>query len=118
MVVPAPIKLLFVCSRARQRSATAEEIFAGVPGFAVMAAGTASDADVPVDADAIDWADVIFAMEPVHRDRLQRQFGSRLRDKRLIVLGIADHFGFMDRRLAALLRRRVGTHFPELDVDR
>ena len=39
-----------------------------------------------VDADSIDWADVIFVMERSHRTRLNRRFRDRLRSKCVICL--------------------------------
>ena len=114
VAVPEPLRLLFVCSRARRRSATAEALFATVPDVEAMAAGTASDADVPIDADAVAWADVILAMENVHRERLNRRFGPLLRSKRLIVLGIADRYDFMDDELVRLLRDRVARSLPDV----
>ena len=33
-------KLLFICSRNRMRSLTAEKIFSGIPGYKVRSAGT------------------------------------------------------------------------------
>ena len=37
-------KLLFICSRNRKRSLTAEQIFSGIPGYQVRSAGTQPDA--------------------------------------------------------------------------
>ena len=111
-MTPPATRLLFVCSRARRRSATAEAIFGDVPGFEALAAGTAPDADVPLDADLIAWADVIFPMEAAHRARLTRRFGRHLRGKRVVVLGIADDHEAMDPALVRLLRARVGRSLP------
>ena len=108
-----PLRLLFVCSRARRRSATAEMIFGDVPGLEAMAAGTAPDADVPLDAATIEWADHVLVMEDVHRARLNRQFPEQLRGKRVTVLGIADRYACMDPALIRLLRERVGRLVPE-----
>lgn len=63
-----------------------------------------------VSDDLIEWADIIFAMEGVHRRRLTRRFGSRLRAKRVIVLGIPDEFGYMDLRLVEVLKEKVFRH--------
>ena len=46
----------------------------------------APDAEEGVDADHIDWADVIFVMERSHRAKLNRRFRDRLRGKRIICL--------------------------------
>ena len=104
------MNILFVCSRNRRRSPTAEQVYAGRPGLFVMSAGTAPDAEVVVSADLVEWADVIFAMEPVHRTRLNRDFSALLKNKRVVVLGIRDRYPFMDSRLVTLLESKVGPH--------
>jgi len=60
-------RVLFVCGRNRSRSPTAESIFADYPGVETASAGTSPDADTPMSSDLIEWADIIFVMEPVHR---------------------------------------------------
>ncbi len=82
------VKLLFVCSRNRLRSPTAEAIFAGDEGIEVASAGTSIDADTPISSDLIDWSDIIFVMERVHQRRLLQRFGPILKAKRVLVLGI------------------------------
>jgi predicted protein tyrosine phosphatase len=106
------LKVLFVCTQNRLRSPTAEAVFSVDPNLEVMSAGTNADADSPVSADLIEWADVIFVMENVHRDKLNRQFGSLLRAKRIVVLGIPDRYRYMDPELIELLRERVPRHLP------
>lgn len=106
------LKVLFVCSQNHLRSPTAEAVFSGQPGLEVMSAGTSSDAENPICADLIDWADLIFVMEQVHRKRLNQQFRSRLRAKKIIVLGVPDKFNYMDPALVAILREKVPKHLP------
>ncbi|AFL89228.1 putative protein tyrosine phosphatase [Terriglobus roseus DSM 18391] len=106
------MNLLFVCSRNRLRSPTAEAVFSMLDGYEVLSAGTGSDSEQEVSTDLVDWADVIFAMEGVHRRRLNQRFGARLRAKRLIVLGIRDEYSYMDPRLVELLKERVLPHLP------
>jgi len=106
------LKVLFVCTQNRLRSPTAEAVFSTQPGLEVMSAGTSSDAENPIDAELIEWADVIFVMENVHRKKLNLQFGSLLRDKRIVVLGIPDRYRYMDPELIEILRERVPTHLP------
>jgi predicted protein tyrosine phosphatase len=101
------LKLLFVCSRNRLRSPTAEAVFATCAGFETLSAGTSPDAETPVSGDLIEWADVIFAMESVHRRRLKQRFPPLLRNKKVVVLGIPDEYGYMDPTLVALLKSKV-----------
>jgi predicted protein tyrosine phosphatase len=106
------MKVLFVCSRNRLRSPTAEAIFADYEGVEVSSAGTSLDAETPISGDLIEWADIIFVMETVHRKRLNQKFGSLLRSKRIIVLGIPDNYEFMDPELIQLLKRVVPSYLP------
>jgi len=65
-----PEKLLFVCSRNRFRSLTAEALLSGVPGYEVRSAGTQPDARIVVTAGHIGWADTIFVMEKSHLEKM------------------------------------------------
>jgi predicted protein tyrosine phosphatase len=104
------MKVLFVCSRNRLRSPTAEAVFSSYHGIEALSAGTNPDAEISVSADLIDWADVIFAMEGVHRRRLRRRFASVLRDKQIVVLEIPDQYDYMNDVLVDLLKQRVTPH--------
>ncbi len=108
------MRVLFVCSRNRMRSPTAEAVFAAHEGLETLSAGTEPDAPTPVDADLIEWADIIFAMENRHRDKLRQRFGKQLEQKRLIVLGIRDDYDYMQPELVEILKRKVPQHLPGL----
>ncbi len=102
--------LLFVCSRNKLRSPTAEVIFRGRPGIETDSAGLSPDAEVPLSPDQIAWADLILVMEKVHRARLKRKFGKHLAGKRVVVLDIPDKFPFMDDDLVRLLEARCAPY--------
>ena len=104
------MRVLFVCSRNRLRSPTAEQVFAGEEGLETASAGLNRDADVPLTRDLLQWADIVFVMESAHRERLLRRFRSEMRGTRLICLDIPDRYAFMDPDLIRLLRDRVGPH--------
>ena len=53
------IKLLFVCSKNKWRSPTAEKIFHGFNGYDVRSAGTEQGARVKVTIGHIRWADIV-----------------------------------------------------------
>jgi predicted protein tyrosine phosphatase len=106
------MNVLFVCSRNRLRSPTAEVVFSTYEGIEVLSAGTSADAENPISADLIEWADLIFPMESIHRKRLNEKFGSLLRTKRVIVLGIPDNYKYMDDELIEILRGKVHRHLP------
>ena len=61
------MKLLFVCTANIDRSPTGEDIYKNQPGFEVKSAGTETGyAAIPISKVLIEWADVIFCMEPHH----------------------------------------------------
>jgi predicted protein tyrosine phosphatase len=110
-------RLLFVCGRNRWRSPTAEAVFARIEGIETQSAGVSKDADTPISAEAIEWADIIFVMEPNHKAKLAKSFGPLLRSKRVNVLGIPDSYRFMQPDLIALLEERV-SRFIDLGSNR
>ena len=101
------MRLLFICSANKLRSPTAEAVFSHYEGIEAASAGIHTDAETPVSADLVEWADVVVAMEPVHKNFLQERFGYLLRRKRLAVLGIPDRYEYMDPELVQLLKEKV-----------
>ena len=108
------IKLLFICSRNKWRSLTAEKIFNGVNEYDVRSAGTEANARIRVTDGQIGWADIIFVMEKKHSRRLKDKFGDLLNGKKIICLDILDEYQFMDEELIELLKCRV-SEFIEID---
>ncbi len=104
------MNLLFLCSRNKLRSPTAEAIFAGRPGVEVDSAGLSPDAEVPLEAEQVEWADLILVMEKAHRRRLNRNFGKFLAGKKVVVLDIPDDYDCMDPELVALLEARCARY--------
>lgn len=106
------MKLLFICSRNKFRSLTAERIFSGMAGYQVRSAGTQPEARVVVNAGHIGWADIIFLMEKSHLNRLRLKFPEELADKTTVVLHIPDDYTFMQPELVDELIAKVSTHIP------
>ena len=104
------MKLLFVCSRNRLRSPTAEAVLSVYDGVEALSAGTNPDAENPVSSDPIEWADIVFAMEAVHRRRLQKRFWPQLRAKRIVIMNIPDHYKYMEPELVRILKEKVVPH--------
>ncbi|MFZ0869914.1 MAG: phosphotyrosine protein phosphatase [Rhodanobacter sp.] len=101
-------RVLFLCSRNRLRSPTAEQVFAAWPHLETDSAGLAADADTPLSVEQLEWAELIMVMEPAHRRRLLVQHRDRLKGKRVVVLGIRDDDDFMQPELIELLLRKAG----------
>jgi predicted protein tyrosine phosphatase len=107
-------KILFVCSRNRRRSLTAETIFKGEPAWDVRSAGTEESARIKVTAGHLGWADVIVVMEKRHKERLRQKYPEALAAKPCVCLFIADDYDFMDSNLIELLREKMREHFPTI----
>jgi predicted protein tyrosine phosphatase len=105
-------RVLFVCSQNLLRSPTAEQVFARYPGIECTSAGLAKDTHNPVTGDLVEWADLIFVMEKVHRRKLAAKFKGRLKAQRVICLDIPDDYEFMDPALIELLEKKVRPFLP------
>jgi predicted protein tyrosine phosphatase len=103
-------RLLFVCSRNRLRSPTAEQVFRDGAGLETDSAGLAHDANTVLTSEQVEWADIVFVMEKEHRARLSRAFGAALRGKKVVCLDIPDNYDYMQSELIALLERKVRLH--------
>ena len=98
------MNILFVCSRNRLRSPTAECIFFDTSGINVRSAGTAKDAEIPISRDDVNWADLIVVMERHHRKSILEKFRTQTK---IVTLGISDNFEFMDPNLIEVLQEKV-----------
>jgi predicted protein tyrosine phosphatase len=99
--------ILFVCGRNRRRSPTAESVFGNHPNVEVASAGTNPDADTPLSAELVEWADIIFVMEKSHRRKVSAQFRLSLKNARVVCLDIPDEYEFMDSELIQILKSKV-----------
>ncbi|MDW2981208.1 MAG: low molecular weight protein tyrosine phosphatase family protein [Rhodanobacter sp.] len=104
----APRRVLFLCSRNRLRSPTAEQVFGTWPDLEVDSAGLADDAQTVLTAEQLGWAELIVVMEASHRRRLQARHRALLRGKRVVCLDIPDRYAFMQPELVALLLKKAG----------
>ncbi len=108
------MKILFVCSRNRLRSLTAERLFDGVNGHQARSAGTEQGARIRVTAGHLGWADLVVAMEKRHVSRLREKFPDSLAGRRLLCLHIPDEYELMD---PALVERLEAEMAPYLGVE-
>lgn len=104
----APRRVLFLCSRNRLRSPTAEQVFGTWPDLEVDSAGLADDAQTVLTAEQQGWAELIVVMEASHRRRLQARHRALLKGKRVVCLDIPDRYAFMQPELVALLLKKAG----------
>jgi predicted protein tyrosine phosphatase len=109
-------KILFVCSRNRRRSLTAETIFKSQLAWKVRSAGTEESARIKVTAGHLGWADVIVVMEKRHKERLRQKYPEELAAKPCVCLFISDDYEFMDSNLVEILREKMREHFPTADA--
>ncbi len=110
-------KWLFVCSRNKRRSLTAEKILARIDGLEVRSAGTQPGARVALTSGLIGWADVVFWMEKSHLNRAKERFGEEIGGKENVVLGIPDDFEFGQIELVEELRAKL-EEYVEWDVQK
>lgn len=100
------MNVLFVCSRNRWRSPTAAHTFGRDPRWNVRSAGTSASAVRMVNAGDLRWADTILVMEREHRARLRERFPES-RSMDVVVLDVADEYGYLDPELVRLLEQLV-----------
>ena len=105
--IPLRKHILFVCSQNKLRSPTAEQLYSVTPGLDVASAGLNHGAVVPVCPELLEWADRVFVMEAVHRERLARKFREHMRDISVVCLEIPDDFEFMEPRLLQILEQKL-----------
>ena len=101
-------RALFICSQNKLRSPTAEQVFSEWPNVETDSAGLGNDAVVPLSAEQIEWATIIFVMEKAHKNKLSTKFAGHLNGKRVICLDIPDEYAFMQPELVELLKIKVG----------
>lgn len=104
------MNLLFVCSRNKWRSRTAETIFKKLGNCIVKSAGTSEKAVVKLTEKHLHWANLVFVMEEKHQRIINKKFKSKEIDNKIIVLGIPDHYQYMDEELIEILESIVGEY--------
>jgi predicted protein tyrosine phosphatase len=104
------MNVLFICSRNQLRSRTAETIFKDDKHHNVRSAGTEPSARVRVTAKLINWANIIFAMEKRHKERLDENFSNEMLNKEVVVLDIPDDYDYMDPELIDTIKTSVSPY--------
>ena len=111
------MKVLFICTANKLRSPTAESVFSAWEGIEAISAGTSPDAPLPLSKELVASADVIFAMETHHRERVRKKYKQRPTDSRIITLHIPDEYERDDPDLIALLEDKAGSRIKALLAD-
>ncbi|HFH4003716.1 low molecular weight protein tyrosine phosphatase family protein [Pseudomonas aeruginosa] len=101
-------RVLFICSRNRLRSPSAERLFADWPGVETDSAGLAADAETPLEREQLEWATLVVVMERRQRQALLRRHAAAMKGKRLVCLDIPDDYAYMQAELLHLLERKAG----------
>ncbi len=101
------MNLLFVCSQNKLRSPTAESVFSDIPNIDVRSAGLNNNAEIPLGAEDVIWADCIFVMEQAQKKKLCSHFQEHLRTQRVICLSIPDNYEYMEPALIELFKQKV-----------
>jgi len=102
--------VLFICSRNKWRSPTAETVWRKHPKLNVRSAGTSPRAKRTVSSADIRWADVIFVMEQKHKNRLKAEFTRIIVHKKVHILDIPDDYKYMDTELVQILEESVNSY--------
>ncbi|VEP15445.1 conserved hypothetical protein [Hyella patelloides LEGE 07179] len=96
------LNILFVCSKNKWRSPTAETIYRHDIRLNVRSAGTSASAIKRISEKNINWADLILVMENKHKKRIISEY-NYLELPQIIVLDIPDDYQYMDRELISII---------------
>jgi len=109
------MKILFVCSANKDRSATAEEYaIEAYSAHEYDSAGTNQKLCFKYDTQFISeelliWADLVLAMENKHKKQMLKQFGTA-HGKKINILSIRDHYEFGNPQLKEILKEKLSTY--------
>jgi protein-tyrosine phosphatase len=102
--------LLFVCSRNKWRSLTAETIYKNNVEYNVKSAGTEDSSRIKINSKLIVWAEIIFVMEKKHKEKLFQKFPNEISNKKVIVLDILDIYKYMDKELIEEIKTSISDY--------
>jgi predicted protein tyrosine phosphatase len=99
--------LLFICTANFQRSPTAAALFKDNEKYIGKSCGIHQQAVRPISKQAIEWADVIFCMEDIHKDFIDDNYSDEIGNRKIIVLNIEDNYERGDEGLIAILKEKL-----------
>jgi predicted protein tyrosine phosphatase len=98
------MKVLFVCTVNRMRSATAHKIYEGDSRFEVKSAGTDRTANTVLTEELLNWADAVVVMEKSHRSFIRNNHFKIYNSKKIVCLYIPDDYDYMQAELISILK--------------
>jgi predicted protein tyrosine phosphatase len=104
------MNILFVCSKNKWRSRTAETIFKKHLLHHIKSAGTDEGARIKLTEKHLIWADLIFVMESKHRQIIKQKFRKNFDNDKIIVLDIPDEYQYMDEELIFSLETAIAPY--------
>ena len=111
-----PVNLLFVCSKNKWRSPTAETLYRRDSRVEVRSVGTSSSARKRIAERDLLWADLILVMENKHKKAIVQQY-RHLNLPNIIVLDIPDDYQYMSDELIEMIRTSTEKILSEFDLD-
>jgi predicted protein tyrosine phosphatase len=103
-------RALFICGKARARGPTAAQIASQWDGVRADSAGLDNGSDDTLSLEQLEWADILFVMEPRQKTRLSSKFGRAIRGKPVICLDVPDLYSFMEPKLVEILTDKIRPH--------
>ena len=100
------MKILFVCTVNRMRSATAHRIYEGDSRFEVKSAGTDETANTVLSEELLNWTDAVIVMEKGHRNFIRNNYPDMYKSKKIVCLYIPDDYDYMQPELIAILKEK------------
>ncbi len=86
---------------------TAETIYKNSLDLNVKSAGTENSARIKINSKLIIWAEIIFVMEKIHKEKLAERFPNEIINKRIVILEISDDYKYMDKELIEEIKTSV-----------
>lgn len=103
-------RVLFVCSGGMLRSATAAQWASAALDWNTRNCGTLDDALPPVHPNLLAWAQVIYCMEPHHRDTIVGRYPWAA--GKIEVLHVPDNFEYRHPELVRWFEKRFANEIP------
>jgi predicted protein tyrosine phosphatase len=100
-------KILFVCSRNKWRSPTAEKIYQKNDKISVKSAGISTKGNRQINEKDILWANLIVFMENWHKSKLTAQYRGTVQIPKTEVLNIPDEYKYMDDELVEIMKPQI-----------